>query len=78
MTASKSNKNSTNKNLERMMAVASVIGFFGGWILLGHAPKPGTVVQPAQITAPAPSTGGLVQLPTLSSAGTPRLRTGGS
>ncbi len=82
--------NKSSKNLEMMIAAASLVGFLGGWILLGHAPKPGTAVQTTPITTSAASNGtalrpsqlpassGLFQLPGQSSAATPRLRTGGS
>ena len=80
----------SNKSLRLMMATASLVGFLGGWVMLGHAPKPGTVAQstfsaststsastalrPSQIQ----SSSSLVQLPTQSVNQSTRLRTGGS
>ena len=87
-------KRTSNKGLQMMMTAASLVGFLGGWVLLGHAPKPGTVPQtvPITVTNASSSTplrpsqlqasGSLFQLPaqTLTSSRTAglRLRTGGS
>lgn len=87
-------KNKSNKSLQLIMTAASLVGFLGGWMLLGHAPKPGTVAQPAQVSVSGASldtplrpsqlltSNSLVQLST-QSFGTNRtaglrLRTGGS
>ncbi len=80
--------NKSNKSLQMMMAAASLVGFLGGWALLGHAPKPGAVVQSAPSVASTsgvslrPSqiqtSGGLIQLQAQSSSRGLRLRTGGS
>jgi hypothetical protein len=87
-------KANSNKGLQMIMTAASLIGFLGGWALLGHAPKPGTVAQTVSInTASASSStplrpsqllssGSFLQLPAQSiSTGQSaglRLRTGGS
>ncbi len=83
-------KNS-NTGLRMMMAAASLVGFLGGWMLLGHAPKPGAVAQTAPIitttsgdaslpSSQIESNGSLIQLGTQSSGRfrNVRLRTGGS
>jgi hypothetical protein len=74
------------------IALSSVIGFFGGWALLAHSPKPVQASEPAPIisTAPLPT---LKPIPSLQGLnrnaqpvqpipqfqmGFPRLRTGGS
>ena len=78
--------------LRLWIALSSVVGFFGGWALLAHSPKPVPAVpQPAQVEltplptlAPIPSlndrTNGFQQLPDLPpvSMNSHRLRTGGS
>lgn len=87
-------KNKSNKSLQVIMTAASLVAFLGGWMLLGHAPKPGTVAQAAPVSVSSASldtplrpsqlltSNSLVQLPTLSSgtyrAAGLRLRTGGS
>jgi hypothetical protein len=87
-------KTKSNKGLRVMMTAASLMGFLGGWVLLGHAPKPGTmaVTNPVTITTASstiplrPSqlqaSNSLVQLPSQSFAASQtagsRLRTGGS
>jgi hypothetical protein len=51
------------KSLRVWIATASVAGFFGGWVLLSHAPKPAPVIQsssqvelsPVPTLAPIPS-----------------------
>jgi hypothetical protein len=43
-------KTKSNKGLQVIMTAASLVGFLGGWMLLGHAPKPGTVAQSAPVT----------------------------
>ena len=51
------------KSLRVWIATASVAGFFGGWVLLAHAPKPAPVIQssspvdlsPVPTLAPIPS-----------------------
>lgn len=83
--------NKSNTGLRMMMAAASLVGFLGGWILLGHAPKPGAVAQAVPIVTTTsgdaslqPSqigtSGSLMQLGTQSSGQfrNVRLRTGGS
>lgn len=75
-------KKNSNKGLQIIMAAASLIGFVGGWALLGHAPKPGTLPQTTAVTVSTTSNGTLLQLPTqslgTSSRSALRLRTGGS
>ncbi len=82
----------SNTGLRMMMATASLVGFLGGWVMLGHAPKPGLPV--ASSTSASTSTsngtglgssqiqssGGLTQLPgqSLNQTSRTRLRTGGS
>ncbi len=80
----------SNTGLRMMMATASLAGFLGGWVMLGHAPKPGLPVPAstsASISASNGSTlspsqiqsgGGLFQLPSGTVSTGPRLRTGGS
>jgi|WetSurMetagenome_2_1015567.scaffolds.fasta_scaffold1306639_2 hypothetical protein len=80
------------KSLRVWIATASVAGFFGGWVLLAHAPKPGPVAQDAsQIElAPVPT---LAPIPSIQGQNRnfqqfsvapqtrqtlPRFRTGGS
>jgi hypothetical protein len=81
-------------SLRLWIAASSVVGFFGGWVLLAHAPKPAQASQPAPDTqvelAPLPTLGPLPsissqpstvqQLPSFSQPvfRSPRLRTGGS
>jgi hypothetical protein len=51
------------KSLRVWIATASVAGFFGGWVLLAHAPKPAPTTQsstqvelaPVPTLAPIPS-----------------------
>ena len=51
------------KSLRVWIATASVAGFFGGWVLLAHAPKPAPATQsstqielsPVPTLAPIPS-----------------------
>ncbi len=42
--------------LRFLVAVGSVLGFFGGWALLAHAEKPAAPAAPAPVVAPAPAT----------------------
>ncbi len=74
------------------LAMASVTGFLGGWILLAHSPKPAqpapraplVEITPLPTLEPLPSprggTRGLRRLPSFPQVGAslPRLRTGGS
>jgi hypothetical protein len=87
-------KTKSNKGLQIMMTAASLVGFLGGWVLLGHAPKPGTVAQSVPITITTASSttalrpsqlqasSSLFQLPSQSYSTSQtaglRLRTGGS
>jgi hypothetical protein len=78
--------------LRLWISLSSVVGFFGGWALLAHSPKPAPPEpQPAQVElAPLPTlppipslsdrNRGIQQLPDLPpvSMNTPRLRSGGS
>lgn len=79
--------------LRTWIALSSVVGFFGGWALLAHSPKPApanpqpALVEPPPLPtlAPIPSfndqNGGFQQLPSLppvSFSSPRRLRTGGS
>jgi hypothetical protein len=83
----------SNTGLRVMMTAASLVGFLGGWVLLGHAPKPGTVAlaNPVTITSASSTTplrpsqlqasSSLFLLPsqsTTSQMAGLRLRTGGS
>jgi hypothetical protein len=75
-------KTKSNTGLQMLMTAASLVGFLGGWALLGHAPKPGTIPQSVQLAVSTGSNGTLLQLPAQSlgksqTAGL-RLRTGGS
>ncbi len=81
-------------SLRLWIAASSEVGFFAGWVLLAHSPKPVQASQPAPSTlielaplptlAPLPSLSAqpstVQQLPTFSqpSFSMPRLRTGGS
>lgn len=40
--------------LRFLVALGSVLGFFGGWVLLAHAEKPAVPAAPAPVVAPAP------------------------
>jgi len=73
------------------IAVFSVIGFFGGWILFAHAAKPAPAEPPPALSAPAPlkfpslapnntspSLQPLPSLPPFTRRVVPRLRTRGS
>ncbi len=79
-------------SLRLLIATGSVMGFFGGWVMLAHAGKPVAAVPPAGMVeaAPLPT---LAPLPDLNnpatrmqplqpmplfSAASPRLRTRGS
>jgi hypothetical protein len=78
--------------LRLWIALSSVVGFFGGWALLAHSPKPAPPEpQPVQVElAPLPTldpipslndrNNGFQQLPDLPPVrmSSPRLRTGGS
>ncbi len=68
----------SNTGLRMMMATASLVGFLGGWVMLGHAPKPSLPVQSSTSINTSTSSGGLFQLPSGSVSTSPRLRTGGS
>jgi hypothetical protein len=75
------------------IAISSIAGFLGGWVMLAHSPKPAqpaqqvsVLVQPVNLPPLPPMTSFTQQssafqpLPSLpqSSFFTPRLRTGGS
>ena len=78
--------------LRLWIALSSVVGFFGGWALLAHSPKPAppepqsaqVELAPLPTLAPIPSLNdpnrNFQQLPDLPqvSMSIPRLRTGGS
>jgi hypothetical protein len=57
------------KSLRVWIATASLAGFFGGWVLLAHAPKPAQLPQdaapadlaPVPTLAPIPSLDGKIQ-----------------
>jgi hypothetical protein len=80
------------KSLRVWIATASVAGFFGGWALLAHAPKPAPVTQssaqveltPVPTLAPIPSLNGRIQnfqqfsVAPRTRQTLPRFRTGGS
>jgi hypothetical protein len=77
-------------SLRLMIATGSLLGFFGGWVLLAHAGKPAQMDSPSPVVAPAPSINQpaltpnnrvpsrLQPLPSSRSQSVPRLRTGGS
>ena len=72
------------KYLRAMIATGSVMGFFGGWVLIAHSGKPATMLTPpSPIVAPTPlppinAPSSLQPLPPMRSTLRPRLRTGGS
>jgi len=43
------------------IALGSIVGFLGGWVLLAHAPKPASFLQPSSNAATSGSAG--VNLP---------------
>jgi hypothetical protein len=57
------------KSLRVWIATASLAGFFGGWVLLAHAPKPAQINQsiapadlsPVPTLAPIPSLNGRIR-----------------
>jgi hypothetical protein len=87
-------KTKSGKGLQMIMTAASLVGFLGGWALLGHAPKPGAVAQTVPVTLTTESStralrpsqlqasSSLLQLPAQSIPSSQstglRLRTGGS
>jgi hypothetical protein len=87
-------KPKSSNGLRAMMTAASLVGFLGGWVLLGHAPKPGTAAPASPVTITTASStsplrpsqlvasGSLLQLPsqsfTTGQTAALRLRTGGS
>ncbi len=70
----------SNTGLRMIMATASILGFLGGWVMLGHAPKPGLPTTPTYVNVSASGGTSLIQLPAQSTGAATglRLRTRGS